>query len=164
MSPVAGCPENVEFRSDQLEKAKEAAYIFLKNKLRTEWEVTKDLLQKGFDENTVSKVVAGLRQYRLLDDQLYAVGYIARRRHSSRAALEYELRSLGVKDPIISRALSGVDVEKEFDKALRLSERRYGGKEYNAAKITAFLRRKGFTQDIAEMVCERLRSGRLAES
>jgi len=159
MFPVSGCSGDDELsRNGRLEKAKEAAYGFLKKKVRTESEVTKSLLQKGFDEDIVQEVIACLRNYRLLDDQLYASDYIAKRRQSSRAAVENELKALGIKDWIISQALAAVDDSDEFNKALGLAESRYGGNKYNAAKVAVFLRRKGFEQDIINMVCEHLDS------
>jgi regulatory protein len=143
---------------EDFERAREAAYKFLAYRPRTEYEMTENLCRKGFDSETVSQVIKSLRDYRMLDDEAYAENYVARKNSRPRPVLAGELKNLGIRESIINRVLEGVDSGAEFRIALALAmgKRKRKGKEYSPGSIAALLRRRGFSQETVDRVCDYL--------
>ncbi|MFZ5646284.1 MAG: regulatory protein RecX [Bacillota bacterium] len=158
---ISGMGDGMLF-DEKYEKARKAAYKYLSYRPRTEYEITERLLRKGFDEQTISQVVDKLREYRLLDDDSYVENYLAKRAMRSRAALEEELKNLGVRDSIADRALESIDsgAELRIAMALAISRRKRRGNDYPIVNIASFLRRRGFSQEVVERVCDYLENMR----
>ncbi|MFZ5633288.1 MAG: regulatory protein RecX [Bacillota bacterium] len=146
--------------SEQFEKARKAAYKLLNYRARTEYELTEKLLRKGFDGETVRQVINNLREYRLLDDQAYAESFVSRRPFRPQAVMAGELRNLGVNEYIINKVLVDVDSGAEFRIALAqaMSRKKRRSVDYPLESIAAFLRRRGFSQEVVDRVCDYLQN------
>ncbi len=148
--------------SEEFEKARKAAYKYLSYRSRTEYEMKQKLFLKGFDENIVSKVISSLLEYRMLNDQAYAQDYVDKRQLRPRAVLAGELKNLGVKESLVDEALSNIDPEAELRIALALAigKKKRRGNDYPLVNIASFLRRRGFSQEVVDRVCDYLENMR----
>lgn len=146
--------------SEQFEKARIAAYKILNYRVRTEYELTEKLLRKGFDGETVTLLMKNLRENGLINDQSFAENYVAKRPLRPRGVLEAELRNLGISESIINKVLVNVDSGAEFRIALAqaMSRKKRRIPDYPLENIAAFLRRRGFSQEIVDRVCDYLQS------
>ncbi len=143
---------------DQFEKARKAAYRILTHRARSEYEIVEKLSRKGFDRDTISQVIKSLRDYRMLDDRTFAEDFVSRRGSWSRAVVAGRLRSLGIRESVIEKALEGLDPEAEFRIALSqaLNRRKRRGGDYPLESMAVFLRRRGFNQEVVDRVCSYL--------
>lgn len=147
---------------EKYEKARKAAHKYLSYRPRTEYEITERLLRKGFDDRTIGLVVKNLRDCYLLDDHSYADNYVSKRPQRSRAALEGELKSRGVRESIADRVLDSIDFGAELRVAtsLAMGRRKRRGDDYPVVSIASFLRRRGFSREVVERVCDYLENMR----
>lgn len=147
---------------EKYEKARKAAFRYLSYRPRTEYEITERLLRKGFDDQTVSLVIKNLRDYRLLNDYSYAESHVSNRPLRSRAALEGELKRLGVRESVTDRALESIDFGAELRVAMALAvgRRKRRGEDYPILNIASFLSRRGFSREVVERVCDYLENMR----
>lgn len=141
-------------QGDRFEEARRAAYRYLTYRARTGYEIKEKLLSKGFAPETVERVMEDLREYRMIDDSEYAERFVAKRQADSRAVISVKLRSLGIRESVISRTLEQRDSEAEFRiaLALALNRRKRRGESYPLGRIAAFLSRRGFGQEVVERV------------
>lgn len=148
--------------SDLFDKARRAAYKYLTYRSRTEYEIKEKLLRKGFDAETVGRVIGSLREYRMLDDGVYADRYVAGRQNYSRAELSGKLRSLGIRESVINGALESIDTEAEFRIAVAqvMNRKKRRAEGYTLEKAADFLRRRGFDPEVVDRVCHYLENMR----
>jgi regulatory protein len=147
---------------DQGEMAHERALNFLSYRPRSIAEVRRYLIQKGFDTPTIDHVIARLSRAGLLDDEAFARYWLENRdtfRPRANRALRYELSQKGVAATIIDDLLADHD---ESDAAYRaaLPQAQKLARQHDVdtfrSKLLAFLRRRGFSYDIARETVERL--------
>jgi regulatory protein len=139
---------------DTDEKVFQAALRFLEYRPRTEREIRVKLQQKGVEPQIAEAVVLRLRNSGMVRDEVFAQAWVESRnafRPRSQRLVRYELRSKGIDDALIDKALQGSAEDKEL--ALRAAEkqmRRYSSLEWKEfqTKMTAFLARKGFSYDV----------------
>jgi len=143
---------------DEFEKARKTAYKYLSYRPRTEYEMTEKLFRKGFDDKTVSQVINSLREYRMLDDQSYAQDYVDKRHLRPRAVLAGGLKNLGVRESVVDGVLENIDpgAELRIAMALAMGRRKRRGNDYPLVNIASFLRRRGFSQEVVDRVCDYL--------
>jgi len=101
---------------DVYEKAYQKALQYISFKPRSEFEVRKKLIEKGFDEGAIDPVISDLRSKRYLNDLEFAENWVETRSLSkprSHRMLKYELRKKSIDDEIIekSMALAPSDIE-----------------------------------------------------
>ncbi|MFZ5597500.1 MAG: regulatory protein RecX [Bacillota bacterium] len=146
----------------EYEKARKIAYRYLSYRPRTEYEVGRMLMQKGFDDTIVGRVMENLREYRLLDDREFAGRYVARNLRHPRGVLEERLKRLGITESVAREALEEVDRDTEIRIAIALANGRIKRKGDNCfiGDIAAFLQRRGFDQDVVGRVCNYLENKR----
>ncbi|MFO8034953.1 MAG: regulatory protein RecX [Candidatus Bipolaricaulota bacterium] len=125
---------------------------------RTESEVSRRLVAKGFPAEVVQRVIEWGRQAGLLDDQLFARLYAEDRllsRPCSRRLLAQELRRKGI-DPAVAQAAAN-NALPEADEAELATRALAGGQalwqrlspEAARRRAAAFLLRRGFSQAVA---------------
>src|SRR5690606_26030989 len=126
---------------------------------RTEAELTRALF-RDFEPDEVEHAVARLRELRYLDDAAWAERYAgsSRARERGRALLRAELRRRGVSAGAAEEALAGHD---DFNAALQAGRRRMPGlarlaPEARRRRLYDFLRRRGFEDETARRVLDRL--------
>lgn len=149
---------------DQQWKAREAALNLLSFRPRTQVELRRRLLQKGFEEAVVEPVVAGLAGYGLVDDQSFAETFVrdrVRLRPRGRRRLVRELRAKGVDTDTAQEAVAEVmqaedvsDVDLAREAAARWSPRRGEDPQRARRRLYGFLARRGFGGDAVRTVMD----------
>ncbi len=138
---------------DAYNRARDAALRFLAVRPRSTAEVRRYLRRKGFDGETVERVIVRLEELGYLDDEAFARYWVENRerfRPRGPLALRHELREKGVDNAIIDRVLSNLDPAASARAALRPRLRQWKALEWPAfrKKAGAFLARRGFSYDI----------------
>jgi regulatory protein len=140
-------------KKDALEKAYGTALHLLSYRPRSEQEIRRKLLEKGFDDEECSTVLERLKNAGLSGDAEFAQAWAENRqafRPRSRRMLTAELRQKGVADNDIEQALNGLPEEEQlaYDAAIR-SIRKWQGLDHETfrKRLSGFLARKGFNYD-----------------
>lgn len=151
--------EIAKFKSgDSLAKCMEKAYHFLSYRPRSEQEMTRKLLEK-YDEKTVDDAIEKLKEYNFVDDAEFARMWVNSRMSSrSKKALSFEMKQKGIFKEIIEEALADIDLDKEYEAALELVNKRakYKGLNRNESykKIAPFLSRRGYSYEVIKKVID----------
>lgn len=139
---------------DTDEKVFQAALRFLEYRPRTEREIRVKLQQKGVELQIAEAVVLRLRNSGMVRDEVFAQAWVESRnafRPRSQRLVRHELRSKGIDDSLIDKALQGSAEDEELaQRAADKQMRRYSSLEWKEfqTKMTAFLARKGFSYDV----------------
>ena len=139
----------------------DAAYRYLGYRPRSEFEIRVWLERKGFGRPAIDSTMSALKAKGLVDDLAFARFWRDSRESSSprsRVALRRELRQKGIDPDVAAEALDGVD---EQSAAYRAAQRRAGrlttfGHDEFRAKLSAVLRRRGFSYEVIEHTVNRL--------
>lgn len=150
-------------RTEELRKTREAALTLLDYRARTRKELETRLLQKGYPEDVIAKVLEQLEGVDLVNDERFANDWVAGRlehRPTGKTRMSWELRRKGVNPETVDEALEQVDEDKEFEMALALAKRKLGNAEVRDPetrnKLAGFLQRRGFYWEIVSRVINRL--------
>ena len=143
---------------------KETALSLLKNRDKTESEVTETLIKKGFEPGAVGETVEYLKDMRYIDDFSYATRYIEMSMEKMRGPLRIsrELKLKGIDDDLIDDVLAEVlDDQWEWDTADLIvedikSKNPSLGNDRLLVKIINKLTYEGFSDDVISDVTERL--------
>jgi len=125
----------------------------------TQAEVRQKLEQNGSPVEVIDYVLRRLDRAGLVDDERFAQNWVENRsefKPRGRRALAYELRSKGIGQEILEKALDQVDDEqlaykaatKQMNKYLQLPEPEF------RQKMFAFLARRGFSYDTSTQVVD----------
>lgn len=147
---------DIEFYKQNYEfsKAFDKALRYVSFKRRTKSQIEKKMIELGYDENTVEKVIYKLNEFKYLDDEQYAEDYIKDRinmRPSGKRLIAMELKNKGINENIIIEKIEATEID-EYGMAYALAQKKVtriqklDRKELQ--KIYAFLMRKGFASDI----------------
>lgn len=138
-------------RAETLRRAREDAYRLLSFRARSEKEIGDRLRRKGYEEDVVAEVAAGLRTLGYLDDAAFAQSWVAARGQTrGRRALAHELRQKGVAADVAAETLGAAkDDENEREAALAAAQKKVGARPADTsreaqARLAAFLQRRGF--------------------
>lgn len=153
---LQGLRINQEFNQQELEKVKDTAtedkaYMraldLLARRSRSVWEMEQYLKRKGYEYNTVVKILNKLSKRGLLDDKKFATSWVANRRllkPVSKRRLSQELQQKNISKDIISTVLKE-DEASEQDVLADLIERKRRQTRYqDDEKLIAYLLRQGF--------------------
>jgi regulatory protein len=148
-------------RAEQLEDARERALRFLETRPKSEQELRRHLLGKGFDEEIIAAVLARLRDVKLVSDKAFAKFWVENRegfKPRSARALQYELRQKGVPDAEIKKAVGRLDERESAYRAARPRALRWKDLEAREfrEKLSGFLARRGFDYGITRETVTRL--------
>lgn len=141
-------------KKDSNEKAFQSVLHFLGFRNRSEYEIRKNLIDKGFVEEEINEVIEDLKSRRYLDDEKFAREWVENRLASKprgRRLLAYELKQKKVNLDKIDQALKGLPEEIVLAlQAARKVAHRYEKMEYDmyCKKVTGFLNRRGFDFEI----------------
>ena len=145
----------------QSPEAYEAALSLLDYSARTESEMKKKLLMKGYLEEVIESVIERLKDARLIDDRQLAerIAENASSRGIGAYALKRKLKVRGISEDDVEYASSLMDEEQEKMGAVRECERLY--KKYASlpnreakAKLSAGLSRRGYSWDAVSEAIE----------
>ncbi|GIV64763.1 MAG: regulatory protein RecX [Bellilinea sp.] len=155
-----------KIRSLQQEETREAAYQralhYLSFRPRSEAEVRRKLLEKGFDQLLVEEIIERLRAERWLGDSEFARLWTENRttfRPRSRRLLRFELRQKGVSEDHIEEALHPLAEESElaYEAGIRYARRLTSLQpDVFRKRLTAFLARRGFSYGTIAPVVRRI--------
>lgn len=146
--------------ADETLRAMRAAASRCALRRRSHAELDRYLHQRGFGSAAVERALVGLAESGTVDDLEVARRHLRKRTRGGgygRRRIEAEMRRLGLEEAVIERALSedGSDGDPDIEACRILAARRAGryrplDDPDNRRKLTAFLCRRGFAQDIAE--------------
>ena len=161
-----------DFRMSNID-IRDAAAKYLAYRSHTCMEMRKHLLQKGYEEEAVTEVVAEFADYGYLDDSRYCMQYFeyAFGKGKGKRLVFAELREKGVDSDIIQFAFEDwqAEHETEYDeksraheeaaKVLRMAELDESEKpdEKLLAKVGRRLQSKGYSSDVIYSVIGALR-------
>lgn len=132
---------------------------------RTVRQLGHKLVEKKFEPTVVQKVLSSLLEKRLLNDEEFAQTYVANQlaQHPyGRLRVARTLKSKGLSEEVVHKAVSEMDSNYEYNAALELAQ----GKSETLRgidlgrrrkKIYDFLVRKGFRFDICRDVVSHIR-------
>ncbi|HMN60669.1 MAG TPA: RecX family transcriptional regulator [Anaerolinea sp.] len=140
-------------KQDALEKAYQSALHLLSYRQRSEQEIRRKLLEKGFDQEDCERVLERLKTAGLSGDSDFAQVWVENRqlfRPRSRRMLTAELRQKGVANDDIEQALTGLPDEEQLAYAAAMrSIRKWQGLDRDTfrKRLSGFLARKGFNYE-----------------
>lgn len=148
---------------DEHEVAFQKALHYIGYRPRSEKEVSKSLIDKGFSESVVTTTLERLKEKAYVDDLEFARLWIDNRstfRPRSHKLLSMELRQKGVSDENISKAIEGLTTPEEElayqaakNKAVKCSSLDW---QSFRSKVGSFLARRGFSYATTAPVLKRL--------
>ena len=150
-------------RDREESKGLKIVLYFIKFRPRSEFEVREKLKQKKIAPPAIEKIVAELKEKRLLDDGLFAKMWVESRMSAKPMGsflLIRELRQKGIDKDLAEQVLLNSNYN-ELEQAKEAAGRRmrvykkYQGAEF-FEKMVSFLIRRGFNYGIAKEVVEGL--------
>ncbi len=149
-----------------LESAHAAALRFVSYRPRSSRELRNHLHQRGFSEPVIQEITERLENAQLSGDRMFSQFWTDNRSQfgpRGRLALQQELRHKGVDRTVIDETLTDLppEIELAYSAACRKA-RAWTALEDEAlvAKLTDFLRRRGFAFDVSRQTAERIRQER----
>jgi regulatory protein len=145
-------------RKDTSEVAFQKAIKLLDYRPRTGQEIRRKLHQKGFEPGQIEQVMERLESAHLIQDEKFAASWVESRnqfRPRSKRVLQYELRSKGIDEGLIAKALEGSVEDLELaTRAAAKMVRRLASLDWQEfkKKLSAFLARRGFSYDTVTQV------------
>ncbi|MDD5449727.1 MAG: regulatory protein RecX [Candidatus Omnitrophica bacterium] len=141
---------------EEFKKAFAYALRFVNYRPRTIREFRDKLKEKGFQDGIILKLQSEFIKKGLLDDAKFSKLWVENRMSSNPKAipvLRHELKEKGVEDNIIDEALKVLEDISEYDFVKGLAEARRPslaglGKETLRRRLYAYLKRRGFSDDI----------------
>lgn len=143
------------------EEALQRAFKFLSYRPRSEAEVRARLSRLGFPQKSVEATLEKLRTLNLLDDEIFARGWVRGRaegRGYGPLRIERELRQKGIAKSLIRQVVQETFGQEEGkERARALVAKRFRGKDLGDRKVLhraiGFLQRRGYRSSmIAEIL------------
>lgn len=143
---------NEVVEEDNYLKCKNSALKVIERTYKSEKELSKKLLDKGFEEKTIDRVMEFLKKYSFIDDAAYVRFYVKDKiKAEGKNKIKFSLIKKGISEVIINQELSQQDTEVQENTARALAEKKLktlmksetdSRKIYK--KLADFLMRKGF--------------------
>ena len=146
-------------------RARNNAYILLRQRPRSVYEIRNRLKLKGYDDLLIEDVVASLEQAGDLNDEKFARFWVESRMHMNPAGdvvLKHELKRNGISEDLIEAVLTEkAEKYNEYEIALSMAKDRFERlKKLDRRKATKriydYLLRRGFKYDNIRRVVENL--------
>ena len=140
--------------------AQDTALNYLSRRMRCTAEVENKLLEKGFAEDTIQKVIEFLNKYGYLDDFKFCRAYIkdcVNLKPKSKFAIKYELKKMGIRQDVIEKAIdeSCIDEKNIVCDIIRKKSIKSDLKdEKTRKKFFDSLMRKGFSYELIKQCYE----------
>jgi regulatory protein len=138
-------------KEDTFEVALQKAFHFLSFRMRSEAEIHNKLIEQGYGDEIVQRVLERLRENGLVNDQEFTRRWIENRntfRPRSRRALMVELKRKGVTEEVIQTTLAEeTDDDQAANEAACRYVKRIAGLDWPTfrEKLGAYLMRRGFS-------------------
>lgn len=148
---------------DDYIKCKNDSLNVLEKTYKTENEIRNKLVVKGYEEATINKVMAFLKEYNFLDDSKFCDLYIKEKlRTQSRNKIKYDLIRRGIEERLVKEKLETVkDIQENVEESsiFELARKKYEIVKKNEAdkrkqykKMSEFLLRKGYSWEDVKKV------------
>ena len=123
-------------------------------------EVFQKLKGLGASDDTASKIISKLVKIQLLDDEYFAISFAAgkfRNNKWGRIKIQFELRSKGIKEPIVKKAINSIDEEEYMETLASVAKVKLNGIKTNEKRVRfqktmQYLTSKGYESSIAGKV------------
>lgn len=148
---------------DELAKATDSAILLLTSRPRSEREIRDRLRRKGYDDETIDRVVVKLREWRYLDDDAFARYWVENResnRPRGRRLLEQELRQKGIARDTVANAVEDAQID-ELAGAMEIARNKLRSfrnfdEQTARRRMSGFLGRRGYGYDVIKPVLREL--------
>jgi regulatory protein len=149
---------------DALEKARNYAFLLLKFRLRSEKELIQRLKKKKFQDQIIHKVIASLKQTKLIDDAAFSRTWINAKlkKPLGLRRIRGELRAKGIDNQIIEAQIQEIKKDySEEDIVLDLAKHRFTQLRNvdplrAKRRVFAYLVRRGFSVETASEALRRM--------
>ena len=151
--------------ADEVKKCKATAIRIIERSQKSENEVYKKLLEKGYEEEACASAIAFLKEYSYIDDSKYVGMYIRDRvKSQGQNKIKYDLIRKGISVDIIKLGFEeNIDEDAEFIAALNLAKKRYDilakretDKYKLSQKLYRFLVTKGYAFDLVSKIVKKV--------
>lgn len=136
-------------RESEMQACMDVALRFLSKSVKTEKDIIKKLVSKGFLEEIALETVKKLKSYGYVNDQDYSNRYAETyKNRKGKKLIKLELMQKGVDERVIDETLNAI--ESEFDTALKIAEKYCKNKEKDIKlkqKCYNYLLSKGFSYE-----------------
>jgi regulatory protein len=155
---TTSCPPPSISEPSREEQARALCLRLLTARSRTRAELSGQLTKRGYPDDLSGRVLDRLTAVGLIDDDAFAEQWVQSRRSSTgkgRRALAAELRTKGVDNDVITKALEAIDAGAEQERAEQLVRTRLrredlaGDQMRVARRLVAMLSRRGYDQTLA---------------
>lgn len=146
-------------------RARNNAYLLLRSRPRSEYEIRLRLKEKGYDGAVIDGVVDGLRRTGDIDDVKFARFWIDSRMNMNPMGdviLKHELKLKGVSDSVIEATLENKRATyDEYEVAFNMAAEKYKrfqklDKKKALKRVYDFLLRRGFKYDTIRAITDKL--------
>jgi regulatory protein len=139
----------------------DAAARYLSYRLRSEYELRKRLIRRGFNEDNIDAVLTKLKEQGLINDCEFAQFWKDNRQAFSPRSqwlTRLELKQKGVPNEVIEQVISTIDDADNAYRAATNRARRLTIYEYQSfrRRLGEYLRRRGFGYGVINKTIERL--------
>lgn len=147
-------------KEDNYIKCKGAALRIIEKTIKTESEIKKKLLLKGYGDETINRTIDFLKEYNFLNDESYAKMYVRdKSKGQGKNKIKYDLIKKGLDEELILEAIAKIDSDNEENIAYEMALKKYNTikkRETDSYKLSQklyrFLLSKGYGYDIASRV------------
>jgi regulatory protein len=148
-------------RSDRYQRCLNAAIRYLGYRPRSEAEVRQRLQRHGFDDDSINKTIAKLKEQGLVDDAAFARFWKENRETfspRSRWLTGQELKRKGLDNNVIEQIVGEVDDSDSAYRAALSKARRLSSSDYQDfhRRLGEYLRRRGFNYQVINDTVERI--------
>ncbi|AYD39737.1 recombination regulator RecX [Clostridium fermenticellae] len=145
---------------DNFVKCKNSALRTIERSYKTEYQITQKLIQKGFEDNAINRVIDFLKKYKFIDDKRFIKSYIMEKiKSQGKNKIKCELLKKGIDKSIVDSELKNIDGSTEIKYAIKLAIKKYNilkKTEINYKKVYKklgnYLITRGYNQDILKDV------------
>lgn len=133
------------------------AVKYISNKVKTEQQIRDYLYKKEFHSSIVNAVITKLKEYGVINDEMYAESYIRSNKNFSKMKMKQKLYSFGIKKDLIEDITVELD---DYDSCINNAKKYLRTKELShetAVKLTRRLSSMGYTWDTISRVLRELR-------
>ncbi|MDP2729345.1 MAG: regulatory protein RecX [Dehalococcoidales bacterium] len=139
--------------AEQLDRCFSAATRYLSYRPRSESELRERLRQRGFDSNSIEKVITRLKKQGLVDDTAFAQFWKDNRESfspRSRGLTRLELKRKGVAETTIDQVVNTIDDQDSAYRAALKKVRTLPQSDYQSfrRRLGEYLRRRGFSYGV----------------
>lgn len=142
-------------------KAYQKADRFIGYKMRTEKEVRSKLIEDGYTNDIIDRVISTMIKYKYIDDEAYAIMYAKDCKNIKKwgpKRIKTELYSRGITNDVIDSALESLDISDIDNIIIELLEKRIKNTPIDLKekqKHLNFLLRRGFNYEDVKRIIER---------